>query len=451
MVRLAVARGARWSATEALALARPHLAKLRAPMGAPEEFAALEALVAAMPASPALPVPADEIAEHVTGREDGNPEQDLELLLAAAAQLPDDPVLARTVAEAMLACGAKPEGVAYLWHFVRLHPGQRITGTALLYTLLDQKDYAAILELAQLARDHNPALSHWCMGRLAFEQGNWSEVGGHIARLIEADPEAFPTKALWAEAAMKDKQFDTALELRLALAEREEETGSIHWEAMVAATAAGRWDVVRTMAARLGFELSGTEGVVDEKWGVVLVRFFENDEWVERAARRTGPVTAVVTSLSWPGAPQHVRDMVVFDPKPVEERPEDVDPEHFYYTYDAVHVMREGQYGASALVDGAHPGDEQFAALTGALDALDWEWSVRSADDYEVTLQETGEALKGVYFALAAPVDVAPAAIDAKLRELTAGFAHPMCWPTLAAAAQADVDWHWDVVRRYEL
>jgi hypothetical protein len=116
-----------------------------------------------------------------------------------------------------------------------------------------------------------------------------------------------------------------------------------------------------------------------------------------------------------------------------------------------VHVLEQGGFGVGALVDGAHPGEERFAQMAAALDALDWVWSVRSDDDYVVTLQETGEELPGLYFVVAAPAAVAPAMIDAKLRQLTEGFAHPMCWPTLAGEADADPAWHWDVVERYAL
>lgn len=453
VVRMAVARGARWNACRMLALAKGHLAKLRSPMGAPERFAELEALVEAMPVSLALPAPPERMAQHVAGDEASNPEQDLEHLLTAAAQLPDDAELARAIAAAMRACGARREGVDYLWTFVRAHPEQRETGSALLYVLLDALDHIGVVELAQVVREANPALSHWCLGRLAFEQKKWGEVGAHIQRLLAADPHARSTRGMWAEAALNDKQFDTALTLRLEMADIDVEEESSHWDVLVAASAAERWDVVRAFAAKMErpFELEGTEGVVEEKWGSILVRFFEDGEWVERFARRTGPVTARVTSLSWPGAQQHVRDWVVFDPRPLEEMPEDADPATFYHVYDAVHVLRAGQYGPSYLVDGAHPGDDEFEKLTRALDALEWEWVVRCADDYTVTSRDTEEDLRGMYFAIAAPLTVAPEVVDAKLKELTAGYAHPMCWATLAEAAGADPQWHWDVVEQYGL
>jgi tetratricopeptide (TPR) repeat protein len=453
VVRLAVARGARWSATEALALARPHLPKLRLPLDAPREFAALEALVRAMPVCPPLPVPAQELAGYLEGRDDTSPEQALEFLLGAAAVLPDDPEIACGVAASMSECGAGDDSVAYLWRFVRSHPDQSHSGAELLTGLLARQDHAAVAELAQVLDQASPAMAHWCRARLAFAQQRWSEVGEHIARLLERDPEAEGPKHMWAEAALYAKQFDTALRLRLEQADIGREQGSSHWHVLVAASACGRWDLVRRFAAAMErpFELSGSEGVVEEKWGAVKVRFFEEGEWQERYALRTGPVTARITSMSWPGMPQHVHDWVVFDPRPVEEMPDDVDPADFYFTYDAVHVIAAGGFGGSALVDGAYPGDADFARLTAAFDALGWEWSVRSADDYTVTEQESGEEMKGVYFALAAPEAVAPAVVDAKLKALTAGFAHPLCWPTLAALADADPGWHRDVVRRYGL
>lgn len=109
LVRLAVARGARWTAQEAMRMARPHLDKLRAPLGAPEQFAELETLVAAMPLVRELPVPVDELLDYLDREGDNDPEGDLEYLLLAASQRPDDAKIAAAISRAMQACGAKAQ------------------------------------------------------------------------------------------------------------------------------------------------------------------------------------------------------------------------------------------------------------------------------------------------------------------------------------------------------
>jgi hypothetical protein len=451
-IRLAVARGARWTARQALELARPHLVKLRKPLGAVEKFALLEQLVADMPDIAELPVPAEQLADYLRTSDTNNPERDVEWLLAAASQRPGDDELACHVAAAMHSCGAKRDACDYLWGFTKRQPAVHRVASELLSGLLKLRDYNQVEQLANMLSEHNPSLSHWCRARLAFNRKSWSEVGGHIQKLLEIDSDAHQTKNIWADAAMADKDFETALGLRLDLAERESEIGNAHWNLIVAASAAQRWDMVRKTAQQLDFRLDSMEGVVEEKWGTIRLRFFENNEWVEYYARRTGPATARITSIAAAKKQQHVRDWVVYDPYPLEPVPESVEErEDFIQLYEAIHVLQPGGYGASKLVDGSHPGDERFKRLAQELDAHQLEWSVWSSDDYTVTKADTQETLPGLYFLVAAPKEVSVMQLHNKLTELTADFVHPMCWPRLAREAGADEEYHLSIVDQYGL
>jgi hypothetical protein len=251
---------------------------------------------------------------------------------------------------------------------------------------------------------------------------------------------------------MRAGEFEQALELLEQLIAEGTAPANGHWEAIVAASALRRWDRVRVLGASLGMEFESAEGPIEEKWGVVRVQYEDDGEVIERIAHRTGPVTARIVSLSGSRRRQTIGQLVVFHPQPLEEVPEDEEAaSQFVQLYKVVTVLEQSSYGTSYLVDGVHPGEGALEALTEAFAARGWKWVVHSEADYTVFDNETGSELPGVYFLVAAPVDTAAAVVDETLRELTAGYEHPMCWTGLAEAAGADVGYHEALMERYEL
>jgi tetratricopeptide (TPR) repeat protein len=451
-VRLAVARGARWTAKQGLDLARPHLAKLKQPLGAPEAFAELEAQVAAMPAACVLPVPAGELAEYIRQEGGRDAERDLEMLLAGVSAMPADEDLAVLAARAMCACGGADAARASLWAFLRAMPGSEAAAEELQTVLIESGDENGIKDLAAMLRETDPRRAHWCLARYAFVSERWSEAAGHAERILELAPDAAEARAMWAYASMRAGDFERALALLEQVIADGTEPGNAHWDAMIAASALRRWDRVRVLAAELGMEIAPGDGPIDEKWGVVRVQYEDGGETVERVAHRTGPVTARIVSLSGSKNQQSVGELLVFDPIPLEQVPEDEEEANqFVQLYKVVTVLEPSRFGSSYLVDGVHPGPEALDALTEEFKARGWKYVVHSPEDYTVFDNETESELPGVYFLLAAAIDTAPALIDETLRGLTAKFEHAMCWTGLAEVAGGDVSHHEELMERYEL
>ncbi|WP_426338853.1 hypothetical protein ACN9MZ_20995 [Pseudoduganella sp. S-14] len=451
-VRLAVARGARWSATQMLELARPHLGKLKQPLGAPEAFSELEAMVAAMPAVRELPVPASELADYIRQIESRDAEQDLELLLAGAASLPSDAGLAVLTSCAMRACGGMEAARAYLWSFLRANPRSDAVVEELESVLVEVRDEAGVQALAGMLRESDPVRAHLCLARFAFKGERWSEVGSNAGLVLELEPGNGQARALWSYACMRMGDFEQALALFEQSIEEDGATGNTYWEAIVAASALGRWDRVRALGAALGMEFEAGEGPIEEKWGVVRVQYEDDGEGIERYAHRTGPVTARIVSLSGSRRRQTFGQLVVFDPQPLEDRPEGEEKDsQFVQLYKVVKVIEQSSFGTSYLVDGVHPGESALKALTDAFSARGWKWVVHSEADYKVFDTEAEIEHPGVYFLVAAPVGTAAGVIDETLRELTAAFEHPLCWTGLAEAAGSDVHRHEALMERYEL
>lgn len=203
---------------------------------------------------------------------------------------------------------------------------------------------AATLRAAHMASPDSLALAE-ALARALIETGAVGELDA-LTRAWEARDEAWAQLALKAESAAREAhpaRGDARAPLRQLLsrwpgdglawrhlAALEREAGDhaaaigaldvaaarlppeeVDWERLWVGSVAGAWASVRAAAARLGLPVTPGEGPIVEDWGPVEL-VYPGGEVTQ--ARRTGPATAVVTTLSPPGAPQRYADEVVFHP-----------------------------------------------------------------------------------------------------------------------------------------
>jgi len=353
---------------------------------------------------------------------------------------------------AMRACGGVDAARAHLWSFLRANTAADEVVEELESVLVEARDEAGIQALGSMLRASDPVRAHMCLARFALVSERWAEAASHARQMLELEPGNGQARSLWSFASMRAGDFEQALVLLEQLIAEGGEPGNEHWEAIVAASALRRWDRVRSLGESLGMEFESGDGPIEEKWGVVRVQYEDDGEVVERYAHRTGPATARIVSLAGARRRQTLGQLLVFHPRPLESVPEDEEEaKQFVQLYKVVKVLEQSGYGTSYLVDGVHPGEAAFDALTEAFAERGWKWIVHSEKDYRVFDNETEVELPGVYFLVAAPVDTAAAVIDETLRELTADYEHPMCWIGLAEEAGADVSYHEALMERYEL
>lgn len=451
-IRLALGRHARTSAKYALAIARDHLPNLKAPLGADLLLEELEQRVAAMPVAE-LPVPATELAQYVAENSQGiGIDQLLDWLQQAREECPDDAELAAATARFSVTAGMADAAEILLWRYLEERPAVSPVAHQLLKQLLESRRFSEIDRFSELLRGSDPAYAEWALARRAHVLKRWPELKRHVARLMELDPDAWVGKNMLAEAALAEKDFSSLVRLREELAEHDPCAGR-YWDLLIAASLAQDWPLVRAMAPLLDMKLSPGEGVVEENWESVLIRFFDDNKWATMVAQRTGPVTARVISCSATGRAQHIGDWLVFNPVLVEPMPEDKEErENFWATFDALHVLEHGNFGPSWLVDGVAPDAEAWQKLTFALQARGLQWWVNSADDYTVRDPVNEEQkLPGKYWLVAAPAAVSAAELDQLLQELTVSLPHPLCWLRLAEEAGGDFARHEEISERYEL
>lgn len=455
-VEMALQRGAPWSARRHLALAREHVTRLRQDRGAAQAVAAMAAEIDAAPAAASAPVPAELLLEWLAGQDGSgrDPEREAQWLLQATQERPEDAALQDMAASALAACGAGEQALALLWAFVERHPHQDVAPAySLARMLVERGDQVGLDRLVRHYQRQVPAFALWCHARMAHKLSDWTAVEQACTALLALSPDAQEARSLLAGALMSMGRFqDAAAHYRL-LTEATDAPRSAYWDHMTAASAARDWDAVRASAAALGMALEGSEGVVEEAWGTVIIRSMDPNDPIEYYARRTGPVTARIVENAPSNRRQRIGDWVVFDAALVYPAPEDEDERrHFMPTYPEIHLLEEGGYAASWLVDGVHPGEEAWKAFSEAVAAQGWKLWTHNRDDYEVVDTQAGDvALPGVLFTVAQPRGQLPLVLHRFLLEATAGWPHRMCWLRLAESCDQDEQPHLDVIERYGL
>jgi tetratricopeptide (TPR) repeat protein len=453
--RLAVGRGARTTATRALAAARAMLPRLHRAMDAPARVQALSDMIEAMPAAPQLPVPAAELLDHLRSAASDNLERDLEWLLAASRERPDDVDLHLATANVMHALTLKQQGVELLLRDLESHPGERRLVNGVLGLAHGWGGDDVYQRLVTLVEPHDPFFGHVVRSVWSQARDNWSEAMTQASAALELRPDDHDATMMLAGSAFKAGEYEKATTswLRTLAADGAKMEAHEGWNLLAAASACRNWDAVREVAARKSMELTGTGGVVEEDWEACIVVF--SDAGIERryGAQRTGPVTARIMEPAQLDETQHAGDWVVFDATPVDPPPDDEEErKRFWYTYRVVHVLEPGGFGETWLLDGAHPRDEEWATLRDGIRARHWAgWNV-TGPDYRVT-DPSGNLknLRGFLVFVAAPRFVTPAEVHDALTEMTTGWRHPLSWLKLAEAAGKDVERHQSIVDRYGL
>ena len=459
LITLALARDAIWSARRLLSQGRAAAAQLRQDCGASAQLDAAERDITARAGQQSLPVPADQLLAWLREQGDSgqprNPEHEVEWLLAALNQRPDDAALLDLAASALQAIGAHDEAIARMWQYVeRHHADEQPVAYSLMGALLNANDEAGVERLANLFVDV-PVTAEWCRINLAQHKGDWPRAEALSRSLLGHAPQLVGARRALADALMAQQRYAEAVPALQAVAEVLDEPKNVYWDLLTAASASQDWATVRDYAARLDMELDASAdpaAPIDENWGWIIIRYVHDGRPLDYYAWRTGPVTARITENAFNDHPQHVQDHVVFNAELVYPAPEDDEErEHFIATFRHAHTLEQGGYGRGWIVDGVHPGDEAWEALRDAFAARGWQVSAHSRSDYEVFDTEHYKELPGLIFSVALPAAADPRELDRALADITRTWPHPMCWLRLAEHVGSDDRPHHAVIERYQL
>ena len=459
LITLALARDAIWSARRLLAQGRAAAAQLRQDCGASALLDTAERDITARAGQQSLPVPADQLLAWLREQGDSgqsrNPEHEVEWLLAALDQRPDDAELLDLAASALQAIGAHDEAIARMWQYVeRHHADEQPVAYSLMGALLNANDEAGVERLANLFVDV-PVTAEWCRINLAQHKGDWPRAEALSRSLLGHAPQLVGARRALADALMAQQRYAEAVPALQAVTEVLDEPKNVYWDLLTAASASQDWATVRDYAARLDMELDASAdpaAPIDENWGWIIIRYVHDGRPLDYYAWRTGPVTARITENAFNDHPQHVQDHVVFNAELVYPAPEDDEErENFIATFRHAHTLEQGGYGRGWIVDGAHPGDEAWEALRDAFAARGWQVSAHSRGDYEVFDSEHYKELPGLIFSVALPAAADPRELDRALADATRTWPHPMCWLRLAEHVGSDDRPHHAVIERYQL
>lgn len=263
-------------------------------------------------------MPAAELLDWLAaqGSEDAprNPEKEVQWLLQALAERPDDTALREVAASALQACSADDEAIDLLWEYVERHTDEeQQLAYYLLNALLARGEYDQVKRLGRLYADSVPLIALWSEVKLAEKLNDWPELERACQSVLEISPGSLGAHSLLGKALMEQDRFAEAALAYQRLAGKLEEPQSVQWDQMTAASAARDWTMLREVAAGMGMEFAAGDGPIEEDWGWVIVRYIEDGEALDYYARRTGPVTARVLENAPGNRSQRVGDWVVFD------------------------------------------------------------------------------------------------------------------------------------------
>lgn len=461
-IRVALARGSVWTAKRALNIAYETLPKLRAPLGADQLLAELSAKIDTLSAKTSLPVPAEQLLEWLDNQakqneEAGrNPEQEVELLMLAVAERPDDEQLVDITSSALQACNAVKEAETLLWGYIeRNHQHESNLAYYLLNLLLGSNQLAEIDRLVNYYKESQPTIALWCRIQQAFAKDELDTAKQLSLEMHELVPDYLGPLRILVTIAVRQQDFAEAEKWQQIVVEKTtEDPRSELWDLLTYSCANQDWAEAREVAKRLELPLKSTEGVIEEDWGWVRVEVLEEGETIEYLARCTGPVTAVIKEPAHPSKTQRVDDWVVYDAAQLAPVPEDEEErKYFIPLYRVIKTLQQGSFGQTWFVDGVYPGDEAFNAFERLVESKGWRVWVNSNQNYQVTdqfdLDET--ALRGIFFSITAPSNVAPAELHKLLEEVTDDWQYPVHWLRLAEAVGASIEPHQEIISRYNL
>ncbi len=433
--RLAAHRGLRVQAQTLLQLAMEARAELKAPDHLRDALERTRTLIERTPAvslDPRITAPEALDSRELPEAADAT----LELLGTACARWPDDARLATIQGVVLSHLGLTTGARRHLESFLRAHPDAQEVAHALGKVL---RDIGAHEDLEALVQDRfatDDPMGRWLLASSHERAGRLALAVDGFTQMLALDPDADVARARLSEIAAKQRRWDDALALADALVLRHE-PGSHDWDRIVAATALGRWDVVRDSATRLGMEVEPGDAPIDEHWGGAWIRTAGGHTYW---ASRTGPVTARIETITGEREDRERQDdVVLFDPAPVDR---DETEGHTTFTYRELDVLSQGQRRAFTI-DAAHPGGSALQNLVDMMGEFSLRLQQRSGEDYMLTGPCADEAggesddVPGVYLYASVPKDTDIEQLHGALTAAANAWPGPAVWLELCEALVA--------------
>ena len=364
-----------------------------------------------------------------------DPEINLAILEEAQKRWPESEEIVIFTAEAYEKLAESQYGLERLSEFLETYPDS--PGAVSQYGLLlfnhGQREALQNFASAQLKRNLSEQVHYSCHILLASQSekdGEFDLAKPHLYALLETAPDDITVRKKLAKMERQTGNLEAALQHLDLLVEMSEKTGNYDWDRMVVATLLEEWDKVRHSAERVGFEDIPTEGSIEQEMGLCRIQFREADgESVTYYAMRTGPVTARIVEIASPSHSQHYDDTVVFEPVKLNE-PKEGDEEAEHPLYASIQESKTGGY-TSYILDGVHPGNENWLGLKKALKGLGCECQVQSGKRYQLHLDDDSEPLLGLYAYIAVPENQSLQEVADLLATTTKNYAHPLIWPDM--------------------
>ncbi|MFN0026506.1 MAG: tetratricopeptide repeat protein [Acidimicrobiales bacterium] len=175
------------------------------------------------------------------------------------------------------------------------------------------ESHRALEALGALVADTHLRREHWELAQRAHRRHDNRSCLEDCLAVLALDPNHRQARELGAKAARDLRQWSEAAALLNDLLQGDEPAGQLDWDRIVAATVTGDEAGVNASVARLGLDPCTWQ----HPEALILVML----DGRAQVARRMGPAAAEVLSIAAGDRPQHVGDVVAFDPTPLYTTP----------------------------------------------------------------------------------------------------------------------------------
>jgi len=339
----------------------------------------------------------------------------------------------------------------YYWHFTL-----QVEGPDKLMELLSDADLDLTDERTKLDR-------LWLLAR-STKDSDKSQCVEYLKEFLELKPGNTTVINMQAGLYMALAEYTNAIACWKSLIELDPTNNNLNWDLMVPASILGEWRTVRQAANRVGIEMEISNQPIDMEMGGIRLQFKdEYDNLQEFYAKRTGPVSAIVTQINNQHEMQRYHTEVVFDAAPLnqmDEKTEDGDPcdseGNRYFLYNVVSITTMPEHHI-ITIDGVHPGNQFVSNLAKYLHNIKGVLSERSSDEYVIEYDPMNDGkileLPGWFSYILVPTKSNLGSLHDFLTEETINLEHPLIWPDLLEklSLHDELERHLEIEERYGL
>lgn len=277
-----------------------------------------------------------------------------------------------------------------------------------------------------------------------YSISDFEKAKSFAAQFLEFDSDCYSTRRFLAGIERRLENYNEALKHTTFLLKQHPEEKELCWDHILFSSLLENWNDIIPLAAQLGLSVDG-DGPEYAEWELCRIQTrLPDGRSTTSTARRVGPVTAKITSVSHSDYPQQYGDLVIFDPQPINslselnEQDDAIDHEgEQTLLYNTVKTISSHHY-TNYFLQGVHPTEDELKSLEEQLARLDVPIIPFGNADYKIYDYNKEDYISGFFAYILLSPATDRAEVSTLLNNATKSFTAPLFWLLLAKDARQE-------------